>query len=78
MKRMPPKMRKEVRVRVRARVRRVRLRTMNRMPPKMRKEANSHVPLDCRMYSHSHLTVSQPASQPVATATLPTELACKG
>ena len=51
---------------------------MNRMPPKMRKEANSHVPLDCRMYSHSHLAASQPASQPVTTATLPTELACKG
>ena len=51
---------------------------MKRMPPRMRKEANSHVPLDCRMYSHSHLTVSQSVSQPVTTALLPTELACKG
>ena len=70
---------KSRRVRVRARVRvRVRVSTMKRMPPRMRKEANAHVPLDCRMYSHSHLAASQPASQPVATATLPTELACKG
>ena len=70
---------KSRRVRVRARVRvRVRVSTMNRMPPRMRKEANSHVPLDCRMYSHSHLAASQPASQPVTTATLPSELACKG
>ena len=66
-------------VRVRDRVWvRVGVSTMNRMPPKMRKEANSHVPLDCRMYSHSHLTVSQSVSQPVTTALLPTELACKG
>ena len=52
----------------------VRVSTMKRMPPKMRNEANVHVPLDCRMYNHSHLTVSQPVSQPVTTAT-PTDRA---